>query len=80
MGSIHVNQVINNHDIVIPFELLKSLNHQEVDIVIFPKKATSSVERKKNALAKLLGQNKKIKPFQNIKDPVVWQRNLRNEW
>ncbi len=80
MGSIHVNQVINNHDIVIPFELLKPLNHQEVDIVIFPKRTIFPIAREKNALVKLLGQNKKIKPFQNIKDPVVWQRNLRNEW
>lgn len=79
MESIHVNKVVNNHDIVIPFSTLKSLNHQEVDIVIIPKKPVA-VENKKNELLELLSKNKKIQPFKKIKDPVAWQRKIRSEW
>ena len=79
MESIHVNEVINNHDIVIPFSTLKPLNHQEVDIVIIPKKPIVA-DSEKNELLELLSKNKRIQPFKKIKDPVAWQRKIRSEW
>ena len=71
-------QRVENHDIVIPFELLKSLNHHEVDIVIFPKKSKPPSE--KDDLMSLLKRNKKTDPFQKVKNPVLWQRKIRSEW
>lgn len=80
MESIHVNEIVNNHDIVIPLELLKSLNHQEIDIVIFPEKAAALSNHKKNPLKRFLNRNKNIHPFKEITNPVAWQRKMRNEW
>ena len=80
MQAIRFNQTVNSHDIVIPFDMLKSLNHQEVDIIVFPKKSDSSLLSAKNTLAAIFKQYKNIRPFKEITDPVSWQKNLRNEW
>ena len=79
MEGIRLNQTVNNHDIVIPFDMVKPLNHQEVDIIIFPKKA-ALLNAAKSTLAAVFEQHKNITPFQEITDSVIWQKNLRNEW
>lgn len=48
------------------------------------KKVNSEIEKKRNYDAKkviaLLKKAKKMKIFEEIKDPVKWQRELRKEW
>lgn len=80
MEGIRLNQTVNNHDIVIPFDTVRLLNHQEVDIIILPKKTSTALNSQKSTLAAVFERNKNVTPFQEINDPIAWQENLRNEW
>lgn len=78
MFAIRLEDTIDNHDLVIPFEKLKMLNHQNVEVIILPK--LHQVAKSKVTLSSILTKYKDTKPFADIKDSVEWQRESRNEW
>lgn len=81
MHNIHVSEIVNNRDVVIPFELLKSLNHQKIEIVIFPQPVRAKEQSNQaHALSKIFAEYKDISPFSQIKNASLWQKKVRNEW
>ncbi len=57
--------------------LLNSLNREKVEI-IEENKQNKKLSTKESI--KKLFQNKKVKIFEDIEDPVAWQREQRDEW
>ena len=78
MYAIRIDEVINDKDVVIPFSLLKSLNHQDVEIIVISKPKTSIVD--KNRFSKLLSKYSGVSAFEDIIDAISWQKKVRNEW
>ncbi len=80
MNTVSMSEMVNNHDLVIPFELLKRLNHQEVEIFVFPKETTEKSKSTSKTLLDLFKKHKDVNPFSEITDAVLWQKGIRNEW
>ncbi len=79
MHAIRMSEVVNSHDVVIPFELLKPFNHQKIDILVFSTNQPSD-NLSKNNLLNVLNHYAHVKPFEKVEDAKDWQRNIRNEW
>ena len=77
MYAVKIEDVINNHDLIIPFDKIKGLNHQEVEVIVFPKVVPSG---KKGKLKSIFNKYRGIALFSQIKDVSDWQRELRSEW
>jgi hypothetical protein len=80
MNTIRISETVNNHDLVIPFELLKLLNHQKVEILVFPKEITKKNKPTGKKLLDLFKKHKGVNPFSEITDAVLWQKGIRNDW
>ncbi len=80
MNTIRISETINSHDLVIPFELLKLLNHQEVEILVFPRKTEVICKPKAKKLLEIFERYLNIEPFSEILDGVAWQKEVRGEW
>ena len=78
MYAVRIDEVVNDKDIVIPFELLKSLNHQDVEIIVISKPRVSSPD--KHRFSKILSKYSGTKAFEDILDPIAWQKKVRDEW
>ena len=78
MFAIRIEDIIEDKDLVIPFEKLKLLNHKDVEVIILAKQHQES--NKKYKISDILAKYKNINPFDKIKNASEWQRDLRNEW
>ena len=78
MFAIRLEDIINDKDLVIPFEKLKMFNHQDVEVIILPRQRQSNTT--KSSIMDVLSKYKGCTPFNNIHDSVEWQRKIRNEW
>ena len=78
MFAIRIEDIINDKDLVIPFEKLKMFNHQDIEVIILPRERQSNIT--KSSITDVLSKYKGCTPFSNIHDSVEWQRKIRNEW
>ena len=62
-----------NHVLTIPKEFL----NKKVEIIL---KLHKSKDKKTKDKIKKLFQKKKVKVFEEIEDPLKWQKKLRDEW
>jgi hypothetical protein len=77
MKRVTINIQDNSYDPVI--NMLKLLGKDKVEI-ISSEVISDADEQPLNIKIKKLLSQKKGEPFKNIKDPVKWQRDERDEW
>ena len=73
---IEVSNSIYEHIIFFLQSLPKNLINisHETKPILYQKKSI------KNEIEKLFSKNSNIEAFQEIKDPVEWQKSIRDEW
>lgn len=79
MYAVKVNDLINDRDLVIPFDKIKQLNHKNVEIIILPNNKNTKINIK-GRLEKIFAEYKGVHPYSDITDAVEWQKEIRNEW
>jgi len=62
-----------HHCINVPEEFME----KELEIKIRPHHPKSDIQKK---IERLFDNNKDIRPFKSINDPMIWQREVRSEW
>jgi len=65
MFAIRLEDMIDNHDLVIPFEKLKMFNHQDVEVYYLTK--LRQVIKNKATVSSILNRYKDTKPFSDMK-------------
>ena len=88
MQALKISAHIQNGVITLPFEY-RHLNLQDVEIIVLGEHLEDNtipidanvekIKRKEQLIAAFEGL-KNIKSFQEIEDPVKWQREQRDEW
>ena len=73
---LEVNNSIYEHIIF----FLQSLPKNLINISHETKTTPYQKKSLKNEIDKLFSENSHIKAFQEIKDPVEWQKSIRDEW
>ncbi len=79
MYAVRLEEEVNDKDVVIPFHILKPLNHQQVEIIIISKseKVTKS---KPTKFAQIFAKYEGVEAFSDIENSVEWQKRARDEW
>ena len=78
MYAVKLENKVDDHDLIIPFEDIRRFNHSMVEIIIIPK--NEPVLNRKNNLQLILDKYKDVHPFEDIDDAVIWQQKVRDEW
>lgn len=79
MYAVKVNGLINDRDLIIPFDKVKQLNHKSVEIIILPSNKDSK-RTTHGKLAQIFAKYKGVHPYSDIMDAGRWQKDIRNEW
>jgi len=80
MKAIEFTTTIKNGVIHIPEKYNKLTGRPARIIVLTDEENVSSSKQDVKAIKALLKTIKERKVFQEIKDPVSWQRSIRDEW
>lgn len=80
MKAIEFTTTIKNGVIHIPEKYKKMTNRSARIIVLTEEENVSTNKQDIKAIETLLKNIKERKVFQEIKDPVSWQRSIRDEW
>jgi hypothetical protein len=78
MNTLKIS-VKNSSDANLLIRLLRSLNFVE-NVEEIKNESQRGKKEQYTVLVKLLSKIKKDELFQNIEDPVQWQKSLRDEW
>jgi len=81
MKTVEFETKIENGIIKIPEKINKDIDNKKVKILINIKSDTNiKTNYDVNKIEKILEKISAKDIFQDIKDPVKWQKRLRNEW